>query len=83
LHSPDGIHTVLKGWANRRNATLTFVIPTRCLGRPDWVRTASSSYAMPNDYRVEWRDDARAPYRKPDPGGIYIDPTYGPEIPRG
>jgi hypothetical protein len=32
---------------------------------------------------VEWRDDARTGYRKPDPGGIYIEPSYGPEIARG
>jgi hypothetical protein len=73
----------LDGRANPRRATVSFIIPTRCLGNPEWIRTGASSYVVPNDYHVEWRDDARAPYRKPDPGGIYIEPTYGPEIPVG
>lgn len=81
--SRDCAEDALDGHANRRRATVTFIIPTRCLGHPEWVRTGASSYVVPNDYHVEWRDDARAPYRRPDPGGIYIDPTYGPEIPVG
>jgi hypothetical protein len=72
----------LVGRVNRRAATVTVVIPTRCLGHPTSVRTGASSYVVSDargDY-VEWRDDARAPYRLPSPGGVYSPPSYGPPI---
>jgi hypothetical protein len=73
----------LESRVSHRTATIAFIIPTRCLGHPEWVRTGSTSYVVPNDYHVEWRDDARAPYRVPNSVGTYSEPTYGPEIPRG
>lgn len=74
----------LSGHVNRRTATVTFVIPTRCLGHPAWVRTGAGSFVVKRrGAYAEYRDDARAPYRVPDPGGIYLQPTYGPELPVG
>lgn len=72
----------LDGRVNRRTATVTVVIPMRCVGHPTSVRTGASSYVV-SDARgsyVEWRDDARAPYRLPASGGVYSPPSYGPPI---
>ena len=82
--SKNCFERALTGRVNPRKALVTFIIPTRCLGNPAWVRTGAGSYVVRDSGGyAEWRDDARAPYRIPDSGGIYIEPTYGPELPQG
>lgn len=80
----DCFAKALSGHVDAEGATISVTIPARCLGRPDRVRTGARSFVTMSERRYRtWRDDARAPYRRPDPGHVYAVPTYGPEIERG
>jgi hypothetical protein len=84
-HEPKGCREdALAGRANVRKATVTYIVPARCLGGADEVRSSITAMVakFEGPYR-EWRDDGRMGYRIPSPYSTYPKSVYGPWVARG